>query len=128
MAQDDLRDTVLIRTASELATDFSDLLQKQLRLARAEISQKVIEGLRSAIWMALGAFLALLAIVFFAEGAVLVLANAGLPLHWSCLLIAAILALVAALGFYTGRAAASSDLSPARSIRQFNEALKTLRS
>jgi hypothetical protein len=128
MARDDLRDAVLIRTASELVTDFSELVQKQLRLARAEISQKVNEGLHAAIWMALAALLGLVAILLLAEGAVLVLAKAGLALHWSCFLIAAILAVATMLAVYAGRAATSGDLSPTRSIRQFNEAVRTLRS
>ena len=128
MARDDLRDAVLIRTVSELVTDFSELVQKQLRLARAEISQKINEGLHTAIWMALAALLGFVAVLLLAEGAVLALANAGLALHWSCFLIAAILAAVAALVFFAGRAGTSGDLSPTRSIRQLNEAVRTLRS
>jgi hypothetical protein len=128
MAHDDFRDVVLIRTLSELVTDFSDLVQKQLRLARAEISQKINEGLHAAIWMALAVLLGFVAVLLLAEGAALALAKAGLALHWSCFLIAAILAAGAALAFYAGRAGTSKDLSPARSIRQLNEAVRTLRS
>ena len=125
MARDDPRDASLIGAASDLLTAFSDLVQKELRLAHAEVSQKLNQCLRAGIWMAVAATLGPLAALLVAEAAVFALASAGLALHWSCLLVAAIFAALAAIAFYAGQAGMSGDLSPARTVRQFNEAVRS---
>ena len=125
MARDDPRDASLIGAATDLLTAFSDLIRKELRLAHAEMSQKLSECLRAVVWIVVGAILGLLAVLLVAEGVVFALASAGLALHWSCLLVAAILAALAAVAFYAGQAGMSGNLSPARTVRQFNEAVKS---
>jgi len=121
----DPRNAGLIGDASELLTAFSDLARKELRLARAEISQKLSQGVRSVVWMVSAAILGLLAVAFVAEAVVFAIASAGLALYWSCLIVAAILVVLAAIAFYVGRVGISGDLSPARTVRQFNEAVKS---
>jgi hypothetical protein len=121
----DPRDASLIGAASDLLTAFSDLVRKELRLARAEISQKLSQGLRSVVWIVAAAILGLLAVALVAEAAVFALTSAGLALYWSCLIVAAILAVLAAIAFYAGQVGISGDLSPARTVRQFNEAVKS---
>ena len=125
MARDDPRDASLIGAATDVLSAFSDLLRKELRLAQAEISQKLSQRLRALVWMVVAAILGLLAVLLVAEAAVFALASAGLALHWSCLLVAAILAALAAMAFYAGQGGPSGDLSPARTVRQFNEAVKS---
>lgn len=121
----DPRDASLIGAASDLLTAFSDLVRKELRLARAEISQKLSQGLRSVVWIVAAAILGLLAVALVAEAAVFAIASAGLALYWSSLIVAAILAVLAAIAFYAGQVGISGDLSPARTVRQFNEAVKS---
>src|ERR1700751_1379433 len=121
----DPQDARLIGAASDLLTAFSDLVRKELRLARAEISQKLSQGLRSVVWIVAAAILGLLAVALVAEAAVFGLTSAGLALYWSCLIVAAILAVLAAIPFYAGQVGISGDLSPARTVRQFNEAVKS---
>jgi hypothetical protein len=125
MARYDTGDVSLIGAASDLLTTLSDLVRKELRLARAEISQKLSQGLRSAVWIVAAAILGMLALVLVAEAAVFALASVGLALYWSCLVVAAVLAVIAALALYVGQAGMSSDLSPARTVRQFNEVVKS---
>jgi Putative Actinobacterial Holin-X, holin superfamily III len=125
MARDDPRDASLIGAAGDLLTAFSDLVRKELRLAHAEVSQKLNQCLRAGIWMAAAVILGLLAALLVAEAAVFALASAGLALHWSCLLVAAILAALAATAFYASQVRMSGDLSPARTVRQFNEAVRS---
>jgi hypothetical protein len=126
MAHDTLRDTALVRAITDLLADLSDLVQKELRLARAELTHKLTVRLQTSIWLAIAGLLALVAALLIAEGAVLALANAGLALHWSCFLVAGILA-AAALSFYYGRAGSAEDLTPTRSARQFNKAVNAAR-
>jgi Putative Actinobacterial Holin-X, holin superfamily III len=127
MAHDTLRDTALVRAITDLLTDLSDLVQKELRLARAELTYKLTVRLQASIWFAIAGLLALVAALLIAEGVVLALASAGLALHWSCFLVAGLLAATAALSFYYGRAGSAEDLSPTRSARQFNKAVNAAR-
>jgi len=75
--------------------------------------------------MVSAAILGLLAVAFVAEAVVFAIASAGLALYWSCLIVAAVLAVLAAIAFYAGQVGISGDLSPARTVRQFNEAVKS---
>jgi putative superfamily III holin-X len=126
MAHDTLRDSVLVRAARDLLADLSDLVQKELRLARAELARKLSAHLQASVWMVVAALIGLLAGVLIVEGIVFALAEAGLPLHWSCFLVAAILATVAIFFFYQAKSAMTgADLAPTRSARQFSEAVRT---
>ena len=127
MERTEPRDATLIGAASDLLAAFSDLVRKELRLANAEMSQKLNQRLRAIVWMAAAAILGLLAVLLVVEGAVFALASAGLALHWSCLLVAAILAALAAIAFYAGKGGTFGDLSPDRTVRQFNEAVRSAR-
>jgi hypothetical protein len=125
MAQENFRDATLIRAATDLLSDLSDLVRKEFRLARAELAQKLNERLHAAIWIAVAGFLGLTAVLLLVEGIVFALASAGLALHWSCFLVAVALTAIAALAYYLGRSGLSGDLAPTRSARQFNEAVRT---
>jgi putative superfamily III holin-X len=121
------QDSALARAITDLFTDLSDLVLKELRLARAELTYKITVRLRASIWFAVAGLLAIVAALLVAEGAVLALASAGLALHWSCFLVAGILTAAGALTFYFGRAGTAGDLSPTRSARQFNKAVNAAR-
>ena len=125
MTHDSLRDTTLIRAATDLLTDVSDLVRKELRLARAEVSQKVSERLHGLCWIAAAGGLAAVAFLLVVAAAVFALASTGLAPHWSCLIVAGILAVAGAIAFFTGRTSLASDISPTRTTRQFNEAVRT---
>jgi len=126
MAPDTLQHSALGRAINDLFTDLSDFLQKEVRLARAELTHKLNVQLYGGLWLALSGFLGIIALLLLIEGVVFAIASAGLALHWSCFLVAAVLAAAAALLFYRGRARMTSeDLTPTRSARQFSEAVST---
>jgi hypothetical protein len=121
-----LRESVLVRAMTDLLADLSDLIQKEARLARAEVTAKLTSRLRGGLWMAVGGVLGLIAALFVLEGVVFALADAGMPLHWACVLVAGVLALAAALAFYAGRSQGDSELAP-RTTRQFDATLRTVK-
>jgi hypothetical protein len=122
----DLRHSELARAVPELLANLSDLMQKELRLARAEINRGLIAGARAGIWMGVAAFLALIASVLVAEAIVFAIASVGIAVHWSCLLVAVLFALGGGLCFYYGRASIpSEELAATRSVRQLNATIKT---
>jgi hypothetical protein len=123
---DQLRESAMVRAVTDLLTDLSDLIQKEVRLARAELTDKLSLRLHAGIWMAAAGVLGFVAALLVLEGIVFALASAGLPLHWSCFLVAAVLAAAAALAFYRGRSGAGADLAP-RSARQLGETMRTVR-
>jgi hypothetical protein len=121
MVHDSLRDSGLVRAVTDLLADLSDLVQKEIRLARAEVSEKISAKLQGGGWMAGAGILALIALLLLIEAAVFAIASFGLALYWACLLVAAIIAAAAAALFYHGRSLAEQKLLPTRSVRQLKQ-------
>ena len=126
MAHESLRESALLRAMTDLLADFSDLVQKEMRLARAEVTKKLTDRLMAGVWMAAAGVIGLIAVLFILEGVVFAIASTGLALHWSCFIVAAALVIAAAAAFLWGRSRASSDIA-ARTTRQFSETIRTVR-
>jgi preprotein translocase subunit SecF len=125
MAYEQLKSSALPRAVSDVIGDLADLLQKEIRLARAEISSKLSMKLRAGAWLAIAGVLGLIAVLLLIEAAVFAIAAHGIALHWSCLIVAAVLGL-AALAFYAmGRADFDADLMPTRTIHQVKQDIAT---
>jgi hypothetical protein len=124
MAHNTLQDTALVRAFTDLMADLSDLLHKEIRLARAEISHSLTTRLRAVTWLAVAGVLGVVASLLIVEGAVFALASTGVPLHWSCVAIAGVVAVAAAIAFHAGRTGGEEDFTPTRAARQFNEAIR----
>ena len=107
---------------SKVITDLADLIQKEMRLARAELSEKLSISLRAGAWMSVAAFLAVVAALLVVQACVLGLAAAtGLALHWSSLIVAAALGAVAGAVFAKGKADVPGQLTPERAIDQVKQ-------
>ena len=127
MAHDSIKDSPLVKATSDLLTDVSDLLRKELQLARAELSQVVSSGVQAGAWMAAAGILGFIVALLVIQAAVFAIASQGLALHWSSLIVAGILAAVAAAAFFYGRSLARGRLTPSRTIRQINRDIVTAR-
>jgi len=125
MAYERLRNSGLTQALSDLFGDLGDLVQKEIQLAKAEITDKITSRLRASVWMVAAGFFGLIAALLVVEAAVFALASLGLELHWACLLVAAVLAAAGAAAFYHGRSVAESELLPTRSVRQITQDIKT---
>ena len=117
----DLKNQALPRALSDVVADLADLFQKELRLAKAELSEKLSIKAWAGVWMAAAAFFALLAVILVVQAAVFAVATFGFAMHWSCLIVAAVLAAVGAAAFVKGRADAAEDLTPNRTIHQVKQ-------
>jgi hypothetical protein len=124
MAHDTLLNE-LTRAAGGLLGDLSDLVHKEIRLAKAEIADKISSRLRAGAWTIVAAFLGLIAALLAVEGVVLAIASLGLALYWSCFLVAAVLAVVGVAIFFYGRSVAEADLMPHRAARQIKQDFRT---
>jgi len=98
-----LRESALPRTVSDVAADFADLFQKEVKLARAELSSKLQQKLRGGIWVMAAAGFGLLAVLLVVQAAVFGISALGVPLHWSSLIVAAVMGAVGAACYLKGR-------------------------
>jgi hypothetical protein len=121
MAYEQLKNTTLPRTLSDVMADVADLFQKEIRLARAEMGAKVAGKVQGSVWVAVAGVIGLLAALLLVEAIALGIASAGLALHWSFLIVAGVLAFLAALAFLKGRADLREEIVPARSLRNIQD-------
>jgi hypothetical protein len=107
---------------STVISDLADLMQKEVRLARAELAEKLSVTIRAGVWISAAGVLAVLALLLVVQAGVLGLSAAtGLALHWSSLIVAAVLAIVAAIAFAKGKADAPTQLAPGRAMTQIKQ-------
>ena len=124
---DDLRNSALSRTLSEFLADLRDLIQKEIRLLRAEVSEKLGTRLQAVVWMVGAGVLALVAVLFLLIGVVFALIAWGLSPHLSCFVVAAALAILAVILLSYGRTLLAQDVLPSRAARQLNQDVKTIK-
>jgi len=103
---------------SRVVSDLADLMQKEMRLAKAEIGSKITLGLRAGVWMSVAAAFGVIAFLLVVQACVFGLSAAtGLALHWSSLIVAAALGVIAAASLAKGKADTPA-LAPDRAIHQ----------
>jgi len=125
MPHDALRNSGLVRALADLLADLSDLVHKELRLARAELTEKVSAKLQASVWVIAASVLGFIAILLIVQGLVFAISSYGFALHWACLMVAAIVAALGAALFYHGRSLADEELLPTRTIRQVTRDIET---
>jgi hypothetical protein len=125
MALDRLQNSSLTRALTDLLADLAELVQKELQLAKTEITEKITARLRASVWMVVAGVLGMVAVLLVVEAAVFAIASFGLALYWSCLLVAAVLAAGGAAAFYHGRSMAEEEFLPTRTARQISQDIKT---
>ena len=103
---------------SRVVSDLADLMQKEMRLAKAEVANKITLGLRAGVWMSVAAVCGIIALLLVVQTCVFGLSAAtGLALHWSSLIVAVVLGAIAAASFAKGKADTPS-LAPDRAVHQ----------
>jgi hypothetical protein len=121
----DLRSSGLVEALTDLLADLADLLRKELQLAKSEITEKILSRLRASGWMIVAGVLGMIAALLLVEAAVFGIASFGIALHWSCLIISAVLTAGGAAAFFQGRAAAEGELLPTRTAKQISRDIQT---
>ncbi|MPZ40498.1 MAG: hypothetical protein GEU95_21095 [Rhizobiales bacterium] len=125
MAHEQLKDAALPHAVSDVVADLADLFQKEMQLARAELTDKLATKLQASLWMSAAGVLGLIAGLLVLQAAVFAIASYGIALHWSCLIVAAIVAAFAAASYLKGRADAQEELAPRRTINQIKRDILT---
>jgi len=125
MALDHLQNSGLARALTDLLADLAELVQKELQLAKTEITEKISARLRASAWMVAAGVLGMVAVLLIVEAAVFAIASLGLALYWSCLVVAAVLGAGAAAAFFHGRSLTEEELLPSRTAKQITQDIKT---
>lgn len=120
-----LRDSALVGSLSDVVGDLADLLQKEMRLAKTELSNKISQKLRAGIWMSIAGGFGFLATLVVIEAIVFAIASYGIALHWSCLIVGAVLAALGAATYAKGAAEAQAELTPTRTLHQVQRDIAT---
>ncbi|MBV8850736.1 MAG: phage holin family protein [Methylobacteriaceae bacterium] len=116
------------RSLGDLFADLTDLFGKELRLAQSELKHGFANITQAAVLFVATGMLALFAVLLLLVGIVHLIASFGLALHWSYILVAVALLVVAAIIFFAARAKASADnLIPKRTLVQLGETTRTLK-
>jgi Putative Actinobacterial Holin-X, holin superfamily III len=69
--------------------------------------------------------LALIAGLLVVQAVVFGITSYGIALHWSCLIVAGVLAAIAVMSFFKGRSDAQEELAPTRTIKQVKQDIAT---
>ncbi len=117
----------LLRTFGETLGSLSDLVQKEIRLARAELQQMLASKLQASTWAVAAGVAALLAAILIVEAAVFALVALGLSMPWACLAVAAILIVASVLSFFQARGLARSGPAPRRVVGQVAQDIQTVK-
>ena len=125
MAHERLKNAALPHALSDVVADLADLFQKEVRLARAEISAKIGAKLQAGVWMSAAAVLGMIAVLLVVQAIVFGIASTGIAMHWSCLIVAVAIGAVAGLAYAKGRADAQEELTPTRTIHQIKRDIST---
>jgi Putative Actinobacterial Holin-X, holin superfamily III len=125
MGLERIKDAALPHTLSNVVADLADLFQKEMRLARAELSDKITTKLQAGAWMSAAGVLALIAGLLVVQAVVVFIASYGIALHWSCLIVAGVLAAIAVMSFFKGRSDAQEELALTRTIKQVKQDIAT---
>ena len=120
-------DLTLVSVLKDLFADLSDLVKREARLARAEMTEALKSSLQAGMWMAVGGVLGLVAALVLIQAIIFGLASLGLGLGWASLIVAAALAAIAAGAFFYGRSLARGSIKPDRALRQINQDMAAVR-
>ena len=115
MHHDRIANSDLLRTLGDAFGSLSDLVHKEIRLARAELSQMLASKLQASAWAVVAAV------------AVFALAALGLSTQWACLAVAAILVAGGLLAFLQARRLAQSGPAPQRVLGQVARDIQTVK-
>jgi hypothetical protein len=122
---DRLANSALSHTLSNVIGDLVDLLQKEIKLARTEISEKLTLKIRAGVWMGAAGVFGLMTAFLLLQAVVFALAAYGIALHWACVIVAAGCAAVATGAFAKGKSDASEDLAPTTTLRNVRQDIST---
>ncbi len=104
---------------TDLVTQLTTLFRKEMQLARTEVSEKVTLAATGLGYVVGGAVLLMAALVMLLEAAVRWLERAGVPAHWSALIVGIVVAVIGYVLLRMGMNSLKADkLAPSKTVEQ----------
>ena len=111
----DLRHSALSHAVGDVLQDVSELVQKELQFARAELASNLNAVLRKAAGVAIAAVFALVAFLALTEAVIFALVSQGMALHIACLVVSGAAAVIAIIAYTASRGWA--PVTPSRTLQ-----------
>jgi hypothetical protein len=119
----DLRHSALSHAVGDVLHDVSDLVQKELQFARAELASNVNAILRKVAGIAIAAVFALVALLALTEAVIFALINQGMAPHIACLMVSGAATMIAIIAYAANHGGAS--VTPFRTLHQMSADIRT---
>ncbi len=119
----DLRQSALSHGVGDVLQDVSELVQKELQFARAELTSNLDAGLRKVAGVAIAAVFALVAFLALAEAVIVALVGQGIALHIACLVVSGAAAVIAVIAYAASQSRAS--VIPSRTLEHMSADIRT---
>jgi uncharacterized membrane protein YqjE len=127
MAFEAIKNSALPRALGDSVANLADLVQKEFRLARAEISEKLATKASGAGFLAAAALFGLVAVVLFLQAVIFAIASYGVGVHWAASIVGVAVLVVGGILFAIGRAKLAQPLTPTRTVNQLNKDLSLVK-
>ncbi len=119
----DLRHSALSHAVGDVLQDVSDLVQKELQFARAELAGNLSIVLRKVAGIAIAAVFALVALLALVEAVIFALVSHGMAPYIACLVVSGVAAVIAIIAYAAGQSRAS--ITPSRTLQQMSADIRT---
>jgi uncharacterized membrane protein YqjE len=119
----DLRHSALSHAVGDVLQDVSELVQKELGFARAELASNLNTALRKLAGIAIAAVFALVAFMALTGAVIFALVNQGMAPHIACLVVSGAAAVIAIIAYAISYGGAS--VIPSRTLHQMNADIRT---
>jgi uncharacterized membrane protein YqjE len=119
----DLRQSALSHAVGDVLQDVSELVQKELQFARAELASNLNAVLRKVAGVAIAAVFALVALLALAEAVIFALVSQGMALHIACLVVSGAAAVSAIIAYAASHG--RSSVTPSRTLQHMSADIRT---
>jgi uncharacterized membrane protein YqjE len=119
----DLRHSALSHAVGDVLQDVSDLVQKELQFARAELASNVSAVLRKVAGIAIAGVFALVAFLALTEAVIFALMNQGMAPHIACLVVSGAAAAIAIIAYAASHGGTS--VTPSRTLGHMSADIRT---
>jgi hypothetical protein len=119
----DLRHSALSHAVGDVLQDVSELVQKELQFARAELATNLNAAMRKVAGIAIAAVFALVALLALTEAAIFALINQGMAPYLACLGVSGVAAVIAIIAYAASQSRAS--VTPSRTLQQMSADMRT---
>lgn len=112
---------------SVLMGDITDLLQKEIALAKGELQQNISDKIMGSVWLVISGVVFFIAALTLVAGLVMLVIEWGLEGYWAAFAVGGAIAVIGIIMLMVARSKMSGDTLPTRSMQNVSEDIKTVK-